>query len=54
MRFKLRIVRLNDNRMMTVGVVDYLRQKDSKFSYNTGNSVCYYAVNSEKNPGGGN
>lgn len=38
---------------MTTGVVDYAKQKNSTYSYSSGNSMCYYAINSEKNPGGG-
>ncbi len=38
---------------MTAGVVDHAKQKNSKYSYSSGNSMCYYSIYAQKNPGGG-
>lgn len=34
-----------------IGIVDYAKQKDTRYSHDSGNAFCYYGYNSEKCPG---
>lgn len=36
--------------VMTIGIVDYAKQKNHRYSYRSGNSMCYYGGNGNKFP----
>lgn len=48
-KFKLKISQTH-NRDMMIGIVDYLKQKDQRSSYNSGNAMCYYSYSNRKYP----
>lgn len=50
-KFKLKIVQAN-NRDMLIGVTDYTKNKDNRYSYGSSNKqyLCYYGGNGYKYP----
>ena len=42
--FKVKIVRASANMNIMIGVNDYQKQKDTRISYNTANTILYYAT----------
>lgn len=47
-RFKIRLTKSKAN-WLRVGVVDYEKQKNQRYSYNSGNAICY-ATSGNKYP----
>jgi hypothetical protein len=50
-KFKLKIGQAT-RREIAVGIVDYAKQKNERFSFDTNNAMCYYGDNRIKYPDG--
>ena len=48
-KFKLKVVQTQHNNIM-IGVTDYAKQKDQRYSYSSGNAMCYYGYDGSKSP----
>ncbi len=51
--FKIKIIKTIIKGIM-IGVVDELKQRNQRSSYNSNNAVCYYGYDGSKYPSGGN